>query len=585
MGIFDEKLSLSDGFTAIARNQEMKSKQNKNRKQGFSRQEKKNFFQKDMELELLIEDMGTEGEGIGKKDGMTFFVKDAVLGDLTLVKIMKMKKNYGYARLIQVLKPSSFRTEPRCPFYRQCGGCQIQALDYGKQLEFKENKVKNNLKRIGGFRLAEDASYERLKEVKQGTASSGEDLSYERLKEVKQGTASSQRDFSYEPLGGKDGSTEFFSEKDCYELSKEEKRNGVSGGELEIPVIRPIIGMEEPYHYRNKAQFPIGADKNGKIVTGFYAARSHTIIPNRNCFLGAKINEEILELVIAFMEENGISSYQETTGTGLVRHVLIRCGFATGEVMVCLVINGRELPFAEKLTEKLQNFPGMTSITLNVNEQNTNVILGDEIITLWGQNYITDYIGNVKYQISPLSFYQVNPVQTQKLYEKALEYAGLTGTETVWDLYCGIGTISLFLAQRAKQVYGVEVVEPAIRDARNNARINGIKNVEFFVGKAEEVLPEFYENGGLNGEAEDMLHPDVIVVDPPRKGCDEKCLETIVKMQPERVVYVSCDSATLARDLKYLCERGYGVREVQMVDMFAQTIHVECVCLLHRRDS
>ena len=522
----------------------MDRKKQRNRKQKFSSQEKKissmhereknPFFQKDTELELLIEDMGTEGEGIGRKDGMAFFVKDAVLGDLVLAKVMKMKKNYGYARLIQIVEPSPFRAKPRCLYYRQCGGCQIQALDYKKQLEFKENKVKNNLKRIGGFCLPEDDANEL-------------------------------------PAG-----------KDFYELSESETGSAAFKKERETLAMHPIIGMEDPYHYRNKAQFPIGTDKNGKIVTGFYAARSHTIIPNRNCFLGVKINEKILDLVIDFMEENGILPYQETAGTGLVRHVLIRCGFATGQIMVCLVINGKTLPFAEKLAEKLKNLPGMTSITLNVNEKNTNVILGDEIITLWGQNYITDYIGNVKYQISPLSFYQVNPVQTRKLYEKALEYAGLTGTETVWDLYCGIGTISLFLARKAKQVYGVEAVEPAIRDARNNARINGIENVEFFVGKAEEVLPEFYEKGISEREGNRMLHPDVIVVDPPRKGCDEKCLETIIKMQPKRVVYVSCDSATLARDLKYLCGGGYEVREVQPVDMFPQGVHVETVVLMSK---
>ena len=464
-------------------------------------------------LTLKIEGMGNEGEGIGKADGFPLFIKDALPGDVIRAKALKVKKTYGYGRLMEIVTASPDRTEPPCPVHRSCGGCQIQVLDYGKQLEFKENKVKNNLKRIGGFQLEEAA------------CESGKGL----------------------------------------------------------PVIHPVMGMEEPYHYRNKAQFPIGTDKNGNIVTGFYAARSHTIIPNRNCFLGVKLNEEILNLVIEFMEENEIAPYQETTGTGLVRHVLIRCGFATEEVMVCLVINGRKLPFADKLTAKLQSIPGMTSITLNVNEKNTNVILGDEIIPLWGQNYITDYIGNVKYQISPLSFYQVNPVQTQKLYEKALEYAELTGTETVWDLYCGIGTISLFLAQKAKQVYGVELVAPAIKDARNNARINGITNVEFFVGKAEEVLPEFYEKGISEHLGAEMLHPDVIVVDPPRKGCDARCLETIVKMQPKRVVYVSCDSATLARDLKYLCGEGYEVREVQPVDMFPQTTHVETIVSIQRK--
>lgn len=469
-------------------------------------------LQKDMELELTIEDMGVDGEGIGKAEGVTLFVKDAVLGDVVRVKIMKMKKNYGYARLMEVLEPSPYRVEPRCAYHRQCGGCQIQAVDYAQQLRFKENKVRNNLKRIGGFAVKEA-----------------------------------------------DGSGK-----------------GIT--------VNPVIGMDEPYFYRNKAQFPIGTDKNGNIVTGFYASRSHNIIPNRKCYLGAEINEKILDIVISFMEEYHITAYDETTGKGLVRHVLIRFGFTTKEIMVCLVVNGRKLSHAEKLVERLTKLEGMTSITLNINEKNTNVILGEEIISLWGQDYITDYIGGIKYQISPLSFYQVNPVQTEKLYGTALEYAGLTGKETVWDLYCGIGTISLFLAQKAKQVYGVEIVPPAIEDAKNNAKINGIENVEFFVGKAEEVLPEFYEKGMTEKNREDMLHPDVIVVDPPRKGCDEKCLETIVKMKPERVVYVSCDSATLARDLKYLCEQGYEVKKVQPVDMFPHTGHVETVVLLQRKD-
>ena len=488
-----------------------------------------NGLQKDMELELTIEDMGVDGEGIGRADGVTLFVKDAVLGDVVRVKIMKMKKNYGYARMMEIVEPSPYRVEPKCAYHRQCGGCQIQAVDYAKQLEFKENKVRNNLRRIGGFAVKE------------------------------------------------------------------------ADGRGEGITVNPVLGMDEPYFYRNKAQFPIGIGKDGKIVTGFYASRSHTIIPNRKCYLGVEVNEKILDIVISFMEEYHVSAYEETTGKGLVRHVLIRFGFTTKEIMVCLVINGKKLPHAEKLAERLAKVEGMTSITLNVNEKNTNVILGEEMISLWGQDYITDYIGDIKYQISPLSFYQVNPVQTEKLYGTALEYAGLTGKETVWDLYCGIGTISLFLAQKAKQVYGVEIVPPAIEDAKNNAKINGIENVEFFVGKVEEVLPEFYEKGMIQGNSKDlakesagvkpgheqqqadMLHPDVIVVDPPRKGCDEKCLETIVKMKPERVVYVSCDSATLARDLKYLCERGYEVKKVQPVDMFPHGGHVETVCLLSKK--
>ena len=380
----------------------------------------------------------------------------------------------------------------------QCGGCQIQALSYEKQLEFKENKVRNNLERIGGF--------------------------------------------------------------------------------TKIPM-EPIVGMDEPYHYRNKAQFPVGTDKEGHIVTGFYAGRTHTIIPNRDCALGLPVNREILDIVIDFMEKYHISTYDEKTGKGLVRHVLIRCGFSSQEKMVCLIINGKSLPHGEKLVEALRKIDGMTSISLNCNTERTNVILGHKTIVLWGQEYITDQIGDISYEISPVSFYQVNPVQTEKLYGLALEYADLHGEETVWDLYCGIGTISLFLAQKAKQVYGVEIIPQAIENAKRNAVKNGIENAEFFVGKSEEVLPEFYEKEAAAGR---KAHADVIVVDPPRKGCDEKLLDTIVKMAPDRVVYVSCDSATLARDLKILCEQGYELKRVRAVDQFCHTVHTEAVCCLHR---
>ena len=452
-------------------------------------------FKKNDCVTVKIEDMGQDGEGIGKVEGFTLFVKDAVIGDVVEAKLMKLKKNYGYGRLMKIITPSPYRVEPKCPVYRQCGGCQIQALDYQEQLRFKERKIRGNLERIGGFE--------------------------------------------------------------------------------EIPM-EPIMGMEEPYYYRNKAQFPVGMDKKGEIITGFYAGRTHDIIPNTKCYLGVPVNEEILNVVIKFMKENGILPYNETTGTGLVRHILIRVGFTSKEIMVSLIINGRKLPKAEKLVEELVKIPGMTSITLNVNTKKTNVILGDEIISLWGNDYITDSIGDIEYQISPLSFYQVNPVQTKRLYETALSYAGLEGEETVWDLYCGIGTISLFLAQKAKKVYGVEIVPQAIEDAKRNAKLNGIENAEFYVGKAEEVLPKLYEEEGI--------YADVIVVDPPRKGCDEKCLETIVKMEPKRVVYVSCDSATLARDLRYLCDRGYELKKVRGCDMFGHSGHVETVACLQRVD-
>ena len=454
-----------------------------------------------------ITDIGVSGEGIGHVDGYTLFIKDAVIGDVVEAKVMKAKKNYGYARLMKVITPSEYRVEPKCAFARRCGGCQIQEMSYDRQLVFKDQKIRGNLERIGGF-------------------------------------------------------------------TKEQ---------IEA-VMQPVVGMEHPFSYRNKAQFPFGTDKEGNPITGFYAGRTHDIIANTDCALGVDQNREILEIILQYMRENKIKSYDEKTGKGLIRHALIRYGFKTKEIMVCLVVNGKKLPKAERLIEKLIQIEGMTSITISPNTRRDNVIMGDSYEILWGQGYITDYIGNVKYQISPLSFYQVNPVQTEKLYGLALEYADLKGDETVWDLYCGIGTISLFLAQKAKQVYGVEIVPQAIDDAKENAKINAIDNAEFFVGKAEEVLPEYYAEYERehNGET---AHADVIVVDPPRKGCDETLLETIVKMQPEKVVYVSCDSATLARDLKYLCANGYEIRMCRGVDQFPQSVHVETVVLLSHKKA
>ena len=451
-------------------------------------------YRKNDIVTLEIVDCGTDGEGIGKADGFTVFVKDAVIGDTVTAKIMKAKKNYGYGRLMEILKPSPYRVDPICPSARQCGGCQLQAVSYEEQKAFKEKKLRGHLERIGGFK--------------------------------------------------------------------------------ELPM-EPLIGMDEPYHYRNKAQFPVGRNKEGRIVTGFYAGRTHAIIENRDCALGIPQNKEVLDRVIAHMEKYNIAPYDEMTGKGLVRHIFVRYGFFTGELMVCLIINGQDLPHQKEMVEKLGEIPGMTSISLNINKKRNNVILGDKVKTIWGKEYITDKIGDISYEISPLSFFQVNPHQTWKLYSKALEYADLHGEETVWDLYCGIGTISLFLAQKAKFVRGVEIVSAAIEDARRNARLNEIDNVEFFVGKAEEVLPREYEKNGV--------YADVIVVDPPRKGCDEMLLKTILKMQPKRVVYVSCDSATLARDLRFLCDNGYELKKVCGVDQFPQTVHVETVVLLSQQ--
>ncbi len=478
-------------------------------------------YKKNDILTVTIEDIGNDGEGIGKVDGYTLFVKDAVIGDTVRCKIMKAKKNYAYGKLEEILIPSDIRVTPLCKFHRQCGGCQIQAMDYEAQLGFKQRKVKNNLMRIGGF------------------------------------------------------SAEFLEK-----------------------VMEPIVGMENPYHYRNKAQFPVGTDKEGKLITGFYAGRTHDIIANTDCALGVPENKEILESILYYMEKYHVPAYDEKTGTGLVRHVLIRKGFTSGEIMVCLVVNyegkrgkdqiGKWKGLKEELIEALAKIPGMTSISVSINTARTNVIMGDEVYTLWGKDKICDTIHvrngedfsltdrGIVFRISPLSFYQVNPVQTEKLYSLALEYAGLTGEETVWDLYCGIGTISLFLAGAAKKVYGVEVIPQAIQDARENAEYNGIENAEFYVGKAEEVLPDLYEREGIRA--------DVIVVDPPRKGCDGECLNTMLKMRPERIVYVSCDSATLARDLKVLCDGGYELRRVRAVDQFGGSVHVECACQLVRKD-
>ncbi|MBP5197471.1 MAG: 23S rRNA (uracil(1939)-C(5))-methyltransferase RlmD, partial [Lachnospiraceae bacterium] len=439
------------------------------------------MFEKNEIVEVTITDCSTEGEGIGKKGGFALFVKDAVIGDKVKAKVLKAKKTYAYARLEEIIEPSPYRVEPRCPYHRQCGGCQIQALSYEKQLEFKQQKITNNLVRIGGF------------------------------------------------------SPEFVES-----------------------VMEKIVGMEEPYRYRNKAQYPIGQDRDGKPIAGFYAGRTHSIIANTDCALGAEENKEILEIILAHMEKYQIPAYDEETGKGLIRHVLIRTAFTGGQIMVCLVINqksskGELIKEQNKLIENLTKIPGMHSISVSINTEKTNVIMGKTIINLWGEERIEDTIhvrdmtkegypftgDELTFSISPLSFYQVNPKQTEKLYSLALQYANLSGKESVWDLYCGIGTISLFMARKAGKVYGVEIVPQAIEDARKNAERNEIKNAEFFVGKAEEVLPKFYEEHKGN----DMNHPDVIVVDPPRKGCDEACLDTMLKMAPERIVYVSCDSA------------------------------------------
>ncbi|MDO4615460.1 MAG: 23S rRNA (uracil(1939)-C(5))-methyltransferase RlmD [Lachnospiraceae bacterium] len=455
-------------------------------------------------IQVTIEDMSTNGEGIGHADGCTLFVSHALIGDEVTARITRPKKSYAYARCEKILTPSPDRVEAVCPEARRCGGCTLQEMSYTAQLAYKASQVENALKRIG---------------------------------------------------------------------------------EVEAPNMLPIVGMEDPFRYRNKAQYPIGRDREGNITAGFYAAHTHAVIPAGDCFLTPEIFNEIVGAFLHFMKEYRISVYDEKTGKGFVRHLLIRKGFATGEILVCPVVNGRKMPHPDALIDALALIPGVKSICVNTNTERSNVILGKKVTTLYGDPYITDILqGEAKdlkpltFRISPLSFYQVNPTQTVKLYGQALEAAGLTGNEIVYDLYCGIGTISLFLAQRAKAVYGIEIVPDAIRDAKENAARNGITNAHFYTGAAEEMICS-----GQFSDGTSLPHADVIVVDPPRKGCAESLLSAILQMQPEKIVYVSCNPATLARDVKKLCGEGtYTMEYARPFDLFPQSTHVETVCSLHR---
>lgn len=450
--------------------------------------------EKNKDYIIKIDNLGYEGEGVGRINNFTVFVPGALPGEKAEVKIVKVNKNFAFGKLLRIINQSASRVEPMCS-QKRCGGCQLMHLNYDAQLEFKRQRVIDSLERIG------------------------------KLKDI---------------------------------------------------TVQKTIGMKEPFRYRNKAQFPVGM-KNGKLVIGFYAPRSHEIIDTPSCQIQDEVSDTVIDLVRRWVNGYGISVYDEATGKGLLRHVMVRKAYMTGEVMVALVTNGYGMPNVKPLIDMLkEKVPGLKSVVQNINRESTNVVLGQENKTLYGSDRITDYIGDLKFQISPLSFFQVNPVQTEVLYNKALEYANLTGIETVIDAYCGTGTISLFLARKARKVYGVEVVEPAIIDARKNAVENNIDNVEFIAGESEKVIPELYKNG---------IKVDVIVVDPPRKGCGEELLYTIASMRPDRVVYVSCDPGTLARDLKYLSENGYSVVEVQPVDMFPVTSHVECVVGIRRGEG
>ncbi|WP_411836465.1 23S rRNA (uracil(1939)-C(5))-methyltransferase RlmD [Paenibacillus taichungensis] len=459
---------------------------------------------KNEETVIDIIGMNHDGEGVGRANGYTLFVQGALPGETVRVRVMKTKKQYGYAKLLEIVKASPDRVSAPCPIYDQCGGCQIQHMSYAGQLAWKRQLVVDNLQRIGKLNVLVE---------------------------------------------------------------------GAEGAEQQGIRILPTMGMDEPWRYRNKAQVPIGAAEGG-LVGGFYAKGSHRIIDMDTCLIQHEHNDEVVAKVKEIGSHLGISAYNEETGRGLLRHVVVKKAFRTGEMMLVLVTNGRDIPHKDAWIGSIREaIPHVASICQNVNKKQTNVIFGDETRVLWGRDVIYDYIGDVQFAISARSFYQVNPVQTEVLYGKTVEYAGLSGKETVIDAYCGIGTISLFLAQHADQVYGVEIVPEAIEDARSNAMLNDMKNVKFEVGASEDVIPRWKEQG---------IEADVIVVDPPRKGCDPRLLDTILEMKPERVVYVSCNPSTLARDLRVLEDGGYRTVEVTPVDMFPHTVHVESVAVLVR---
>ena len=454
------------------------------------------MLSKNKEYVVDIVDIGQGGVGIGKYEGFTVFVEGGLIQDKVKVRINKSKKNYAVGDIVEIIEKSPFRVDRICSDdLKDCGGCQIQELDYNKQLELKTNEVKQVISRIG---------------------------------------------------------------------------------KLENVEIHETIGMQSPCRYRNKAQFPI-QNINGSTAIGFYKKKSHDVIPTDMCVIQHDINDKIIKIIKTYIQAYNVSIYNETTHTGVLRHLVTKVGFTTNEVMVVLVANGTNLPHLNELASVLkENIPGFKTLVLNVNKAKTNVILGKENKVIYGNGKINDYIGDLVFEISPLSFFQVNPVQTEVLYNKALEYAELKENDTVFDIYCGIGSISLFLAQKATKVYGIEIVEDAIKDAKINAKLNNLNNVEFYVRKAEEVVPKMYSEGKT---------ANVVVVDPPRKGCDEKVLDTIVSMKPDRVVYVSCNPSTLARDLAYLDERGYKCVEIQPVDMFPHTMHVECCAKIVKKSD
>ena len=448
-------------------------------------------IKKNAYFDIDIIDIGINGEGIGKIDNFTIFVDGALPNETVNIKIIKVKKNYGYGKLIKIIKPSPYRINPLCENFGKCGGCNLLHLSYDEQLNIKSKFIQTNLKKI--------AKIENIKVPK-------------------------------------------------------------------------AIGMDNPFNYRNKASFPINF--TDKVNIGFYKPRSHNIINIDNCIIQNPINNIIIQKTKTFIKENNISIYDENTGKGDLRHIVTRIANKTNELLICVVINNNKFLYKDLLIKNFKDIPNIDSIVINYNTKNNNVILGDKVETILGKGYIVDYIKDLKFNISPLSFYQVNPIQTEVLYETALNFCNLTGNEIVFDAYCGIGTISLFLAKKCKKVYGIEIVPDAIKNAISNAELNNINNAEFFVGKSEDIIPKLiFENN---------IYPDVIVVDPPRKGCDKILLDAIIKTSIKKLVYISCDNSTLARDIAYLSNFGFKLDKIQPVDMFCMTTHIECVALITR---
>uniref|UniRef100_A0A4Y8PZV4 23S rRNA (Uracil(1939)-C(5))-methyltransferase RlmD n=1 Tax=Paenibacillus athensensis TaxID=1967502 RepID=A0A4Y8PZV4_9BACL len=510
------------------------------------------------QYEAEIVGLSHEGHGVGRVNGFTLFVAGALPGERALVQVEHLKKQYGFARLLRVLEASPDRVEPPCGIYAACGGCQLQHLSYDAQLRAKRQQVIDNLQRIGKLQVRGAAA---------GVAAAGDGSAADGAADGI-GRAAAPGEAGLAAAVAASGGRVSAGAAAAHRTELDAADSGV--------LVHATLGMSEPWRYRNKAQVPIGAEQGG-LVGGFYAQGSHTIVDMDACLIQHEANDAIVAAVKTIGRDLGITAYREDTHTGLLRHVVVKVGFCTGEIMVVLVTNGDAIPREREWIERIRAaVPGVQSICHNINTRSTNVILGDETRVLWGRDVIYDYIGEIRFAISARSFFQVNPVQTEVLYGKALEYAGLTGGETVVDAYCGIGTISLFLAQKAGKVYGVEIVEEAIADARHNAELNGITNVHFEAGPAENVLPAWQHQG---------IVPDVIVVDPPRKGCDAVLLDTILELKPQRVVYVSCNPSTLARDLRVLEDGGYRTVEVQPVDMFPHTTHVECVIGLQRIDT